>query len=467
MQAHGEHSASTPPTRSAAVATERARKAGSAQLNVIPVDAMRLFVHWFVPAEQLRRALTQVKGERAGARLRLRILDVRGGEHPDLDDEPRQDFAAGGGWHEGFITLNRPGGSIVVALGIQDGLGVFSALLTSLIVTLPDPAVAPAPAAPAHAREQVVPQLKPARGGHGIPAVRSRRGGNEPSMGRILARFTEPEKTSPTASPQSVRPAAEAKPETTAAASEPVIETMRQKTPSASASTGPPSTAVPPAAESAVTPTAADLPTPYATVAEIDGAPTPTAADDRAGSSEAIAASSPEFEKTDPESVSTEGERGPSSAAPEAPERFASFFGPSSAGASAFLHARLVVGGRLAPGYRLRIGGEEIATNPGGGFSYQKQLEGAPLAWAFLQQAAAMDEDASVPSLEVIAAEAEAEAPLAMSVSIEIEGQLESASHRFLLPPGIETDASGRFSFIRPLPAGAWFLPQLVLTTAQ
>ncbi len=439
MQAPGEPSASPPPRRPAGARAERARKAGSAQLNVIPVDAMRLFVHWFVPADQLRRALTQVRGERAGARLRLRILDARPGGRSGLADEPRQEFAAGGGWHEGFVTLDRPGGSIVAALGIQDGRGAFSALLTSLVVTLPDPAATPAPVAAAPAKEQSIPQLKTARGMPGVSVARSRRGGNEPSMSRILARFVEPETPPPAASQAKHAPA----PEMIASGerSEPV------------------------ARETEATDQSAEI-----TRVEIEPAPDTVtqagaAADDDAKPAETPATAAEAADADARADAAPAGETHPEPAtSPDAPEHFASFFDHPAEGESAFLRARLVVSGRLGAGHRLRIGGEEITARPGGAFSYQKQLEGAPLAWAFLSQAAAMDADAGAPSLEVIAADASADVPLAMRVSIEIEGRLASPAHRFLLPPGIEADASGRFSFIRPLPAGAWFLPQLVLT---
>jgi hypothetical protein len=502
MQGPGDQTA--PPQRPAGATADRARRVGSAQLNVVPVDSMRLFVHWFVPAEQLRHALTQVRGEGAGARLRLRILDVLPGGQAALASEPRQELAAGGGWHEGFITLDRPGGSIVAALGIQDAHGAFSALLTSLVITLPDPAVPAAATTATPAKEQKIPQLGPARAQRArvlrsVSVARSRRGGAEPSLRKILARFTEPEKPAAADAAAATTKAPEAPPEQPAARPAPPEaerkheDIARQATgdaiankpdtvaveergadtstsisrdpvaqPPAQAPAVPPE---PPVAVSAAQAAAAAPEPPVAPPAEEEthAAPapvSPASADDVSVSP--AQETTPDGGEAGPERAEEEG--GIAAATPDIPERFASFFDAAGERDSAFLQAELVASGRLGDGHRLWIGNEEVVPHSGGTFSYRKKLEGAPLAWAFLLHAASMDEDASVPSLELIASHAEAHVPLTMRVSIEIEGRLESASHRSLLPSGVEADDSGRFSFIRQLPAGAWFLPQLILT---
>jgi len=128
------------------------------------------------------------------------------------------------------------------------------------------------------------------------------------------------------------------------------------------------------------------------------------------------------------------------------------------------LEATLVITGLLPEGYRLRLGGAEVPVLPGGRFYRQHRIQSFPAAWTLLLQAVAdTGFKEAAPSVELLAEMPDQKAALSMSAFVEIEGEVRDPACRPLLPPQVSTDAAGRFRIVRPVPAGALFLPHLVL----
>jgi hypothetical protein len=448
-----------PSTRQATARVGGTRKVGSARLNLIPVDAQRLFVHWFIPAQQLRDALLGIQGQRAGARLRLRIFDIPASQPAAIGaGAPRQEYPAGGGWHEGFITLDRPGGAVVAALGIQDGQGQFSALLTSLVVTLPDAATAsalepakaptksPDPALPHERRRTTVGESKR------LAVVDSRKGGAKPSLERVLARVAQP--VPPVPAVDAPKPSDAGDTETIEA-------------PSAVDAPSPIPKAPEPTVQETTVPTLENAETqasPVSSVSAVESPVTPTveARHDR-GESYLPSEPAPSFDAPQPSGDPEKAERTPD----ETPERYASFFESARSDAGPFLLARIVVAGHIAEGFRVRLGPEPIVPAPGGAFTVIRPIEGTESAWSLLRHAASLPHSLDQPSLAVLAAEAERDAVLSLHTSIEVEGRLADPAHAFVLPAGVTADERGAFRFARALPTGAWFPPDLVVTVAS
>lgn len=101
-------------------------------LYLIPVDPHRVFVRWMVKPEGL--ALAGLNREAAESRLALRFF--RDGADPSA---PIDEFPAESGYHEGFFSLNQPGGTIKAGLIVKGARGGFDLLTISESVTLPQP----------------------------------------------------------------------------------------------------------------------------------------------------------------------------------------------------------------------------------------------------------------------------------------------------------------------------------------
>ena len=384
-----------------------AARAADTHLNIIPVDPHRLFVHWWVAPETLARARREAAGPADGATLTLRILRL---------DEPAngagasavEEFPLGAGWHERFFSLRAPGGRVAGALGIKDAAGQFTAMLTTLPVTLPQ-----APAVNGRSNGHAAPpkpaEVRPAAPVTPPPAA--------PVLDEqaILARATRLEGLPPELSRLPDPPAA-------------APETVRDERPAAPPA-APPETPALNERRVLLAALAADL----TAVPAARSAPPMVAA----GATPAATAS-----------------------------RLASQVESPPSGAPVELQAVLVISGRVKPGHRLRLGAQEVAVRPDGSFACQHRVEYFPAAWSLLLQAAARPESGATPSLELLARLPDAGALLTMDSCVEIEGRVVDPAYRAFLPAGVNVDAAGRFRLVRALPPGALFLPHLVLVGA-
>ena len=389
-----------------------ASRAADTHLNLIPVDPHRLFVHWWVAPETLARARREVAGPAEAATLTLRILRL---------DEPAngagapaaEEFPLGAGWHERFFSLRAPGGRVAGALGIKDAAGQFTAMLTTLPVTLPQaPATNgrsnghAAPPKPAEARPAAAPPPPPAApvlDEQAILARAARLEGLPPELSRLPDPPTMVE--APAVAP----------------------ETVRDERP-----------APPPAAP-----------------------PETPALNERRVLLAALAAelTAPLLPRENPAALPVASGLAQAATA----SRLASQVESPLPGAPVELQAVLVISGRVKPGHRLRLGAQEVAVRPDGGFTCQHRVEYFPAAWSLLLQAAARPESGATPSLELLARLPDAGALLTMDSCVEIEGRVVDPAYRAFLPAGVKADAAGRFRLVRALPPGALFLPHLVL----
>jgi hypothetical protein len=388
-------------------------------LNVIPVDPHRMFVHWWVAPETLERARRRLAARAGTAHLALRFLRLDGPDGGARGATDLEDFPLGAGWHEQFFSLREPGGVVVGALGVKDAAGRFTPLLTSLPVALPQPlAAADLPAArPApETRPSVSTPAKTAPGpARGTPVLDER---------AILAAVSRLESLPPELRRVPGDPAG-------------------QETPPA---TGSEQRALP------------------------AGAPPDTPAlDERRvliqvfGSQLAASAT----EAVTPAPAPAGGPSATRPAGPAASSRLASQAEAARDGAPLQVCATLVINGRVRPGYRLRIGDQEIAVRPDGGFTCQHRVDFFPAAWSLLLHAAAQPGMGETPSLELLTRVPDGAALLTLDSCVEIEGELRDASYRAHLPRGVNVDAAGRFRLVRSLPPGALFLPHLVLVDGQ
>ena len=382
-----------------------AARAAETHLNLIPVDPHRLFVHWWVAPETLERARREVAGPADGATLTLRILRL---------DEPAngagapavEEFPLGAGWHERFFSLRAPGGRVAGALGIKDTSGRFTAMLTTLPVTLPQ-----APAANGHANGHAAP-AKPAEAPSVVAAA-------APVLDEqaILARAGRLE-----ALPPELRHLPEQPAET-----EPPAP-VRDERP-----------ALPPAAP-----------------------PETPALNERRVLLAALAAEL----AAGPAARSAPSSTAPGVAPAATSSRLASHVETPPSAAPVELQAVLVISGRVKPGHHLRLGAQEVAVRPDGTFTCQHRVDYFPAAWSLLLQAAARPESGATPSLELLARLPDAGALLTLDSCVEIEGRVVEPAYRAFLPAGVTVDAAGRFRLVRALPPGALFLPHLVLVDA-
>ena len=387
-------------------------RSADTHLNIIPVDPHRLFVHWWVAPETLEQARQDLAAP-AVATLTLRILRL---DEPANGDAPpaEEDFTLGAGWHEQFLSLRAPGGRVAGALGIKDGAGRFTAMLTTLPVALPQ-----APAANGHTRPAEVPVRSaeppppsvapslppPVLDEDAILARAARLEGLPPELRRLPGNAAGAAEVAEVASPDAVRDELPAPPPDT-----PTVNERRV----------------------VLAAFAADLaakPVPRENPVAVPAAPSP-----------APAATS---------------------------SRLASQIGAMPAEAPVQLQAVLVISGRVRPGHRLRLGAGEVAVRPDGSFTCQQRVDYFPAAWSLLLQAAAQPETAVTPSLELLARMPDAGALLTLDSCVEIEGQVSDPGYRAFLPPGVNPDAAGRFRLVRTLPPGALFLPHLVLVGAE
>lgn len=118
--------------------TPDARVSTLVDLHIIPVDSHRLFAHWHVDAEVIAKAEREISGKPQDTHLALRVFDVVEGDGGQRATDFREDFPANAGWHEGFFSLQNPGGSVVAALGIKNATNQFTPLVTTLPVSMPD-----------------------------------------------------------------------------------------------------------------------------------------------------------------------------------------------------------------------------------------------------------------------------------------------------------------------------------------
>lgn len=387
-------------------------RSADTHLNIIPVDPHRLFVHWWVAPETLERARHDVAAP-AAATLTLRILrldDPVNGDGPAAGEA--EDFALGAGWHEQFFSLRAPGGRVAGALGIKDGAGQFTAMLTSLPVALPQ---------------------APATNGHAVPA--------EPAA--KAAESSPPAIAPPAPPPPALDEAAIL---ARAARLEGLPPELRRLPGDAPESAAP----APVNDELSASPPAAPPDTP--------------AVNERRVVLAAFAADLTSNPASPEKPVAAPG--GPIPAPAATSSRLASRVETAPAEAPVQLQAVLVISGRVRPGHRLRLGAGEVAVRPDGTFTCQQRVDYFPAAWSLLLQAAAQPETGATPSLELLARMPEAGALLTLDSCVEIEGQVSDPGYRAFLPVGVNLDAAGRFRLVRALPPGALFLPHLVLISA-
>lgn len=126
------------------------------------------------------------------------------------------------------------------------------------------------------------------------------------------------------------------------------------------------------------------------------------------------------------------------------------------------LRAELTINGRLGPGMKLAIGSQAIKPLPGGYFKITRKLSGFAEVWPLFLTASLSEPDSDY-SLELAKDATTGETMLELHASIAIEGRINDESYRKLLPPGVSTDAQGRFELHRALPNGALLLPGLSL----
>jgi len=395
-------------------------------LNVIPVDPHRLFVHWWVAPETLEGVRRRVAAPAGKAHLTLRLLrlDEPGGGARGATD--LEDFPLGAGWHERFFSLREPGGVVVGALGVKDAAGRFTPLLTSLPVALPQPPVAadlqvvcPAPGAGPETRPSMPAAPAPARPAPGLP-----RGVPILDEKAILAAVSRLENLPP--------------------------ELRRVPGDPAGTETPPEPGTEPPAPPAGSPPDTPELDERRVLIKVF-------------GSQLAAGAT----EARSPANAPTGGAPATRPADPAASSRLASQMEAARDGAPLQVCATLVINGRVRPGHRLRIGDQEIAVRPDGGFTCQHRVDFFPAAWSLLLHAAAQPELSQTPSLELLTRLPDGAALLTLDSCVEIEGELRDASYRAHLPRGVNVDAAGRFRLVRSLPPGALFLPHLVLVDGQ
>jgi hypothetical protein len=392
-------------------------QAADPHLNIIPVDPHRLFVHWWVAPETLERARRQMGAPAAAATLTLRILRLGEPGNGARAPSDLEDFTLGAGWHERFFSLREPGGRVAGALGIKEEDGRFTPMLTSLPVTLPQApagwpeairaAPGPAPenladagiAAPPSAATPAEPP-PPVLDEQAILAAAARLENLPPELRRLPGEPAEAE-TPPTVRDELPAPPPGSPPETPALNERQVL---------------------------------------------IAALGSQLAADPGEQKSPAVGA--PDAPGISPETTSS---------------RLASQVEAARVDAPVQVQATLIINGRVRPGHRLRVGHQEIAVRPDGGFTCQHRVDFFPAAWSLLLQAAAQPESGAAPSLELLTRIPDAGALLTLDSCVEIEGQVRDPGYRVFLPAGVNVDAAGRFRLVRSLPPGALFLPHLVL----
>jgi hypothetical protein len=381
-------------------------------LNVIPVDPHRLFVHWWVAPEALERARRQLAAPAGAAQLTLRFLrlDEPGGDARGATE--LEDFPLGAGWHEQFFSLREPGGLVAGALGIKDADGRFTPLLTSLPVALPQP--------PAAAD---LPPARPASNAAPAPAKPA------PGLPRVAPVLDEQAILAAVARLESLPPELRRLPD--AAAEQETRSVSRDK-------------------QSAPPPDTPALDERRVLIAAFGSQLAASAADGR-----------------NPANAPAGGVPAAPPAGPATSSRLASQVEAARDQAPLQVCATLVITGRVRPGHRLRMGDQEIAVRPDGGFTCQHRVEFFPAVWSLLLHAAAQPELGAAPSLELLTRIPDGAALLLLDSCVEIEGELRDASYRAHLPRGVNVDAAGRFRLVRSLPPGVLFLPHLVLVDGQ
>jgi len=427
--------ASESPT---AAPTNPDRTIGLARLHIIPVDAHRLFAHWYVPSELLASALRE-SGSEGESQLALRVFDVVTSESGERMTKPREDFPAGSGWHDGFISLETPGGSVAATLGVKNARGELSPILTSLAVTLPEAPHVPAfkpgeaksenfPVRTPPPRAAIFPTKQPEPSALPVHPLR------KPAIQRPvdIDVLDEPRIIAAVAGPLDLPPELRRVPRSKSEQAE-----ASEEHPDAAKALGHAISATPALDERLV-------------VAKVL-----TSSAEEAGEGDVSETGAPATAK--PSTASDATESGNPS------QRLASNFDSESGVVPIRLRAQLIINGTLQPDHRLRIGNQEVTVRPGGSFTYRKPLHSFPLAWSFLLHVVSGEGEADHPSVELLSRMPDVSAPLSLRSTIEIEGQVTDPEYLGLLPAGVNVDSSGWFRIVRPLPAGAWFLPELAL----
>ncbi len=380
-------------------------------LHVIPVDSHRLFTHWFVAPEILADLLGRAGEVAADHPLTLRLYRAGPDAHGRRELGFLQDYPAPGGWHEGFISLDRPAASVAAALGYFDAGHEFQTLVSTLPVSMP---ASPGRSPPPPPRPLETAELHPPSPAPAPPPAHVH--GDMLDEAAILKAAG-----ADLLLPLELRSLAELP---AAAATIPRIETWP---------------------------------------ASRESLPETPALNEREVVlrvlRDAVAAAH-EPRPTAPRPAPAPAE--PASPAPAA-DRLASNFECSADAAPVRLEATLVLSGRLLSGHRLRIGDREIVPKPGGAFTCRHPLAGFESAWALLLHAATESDGADAPSLELLSRLPDADAPLCLRSCVEIEGELRDPAYVARLPRGITVNPAGRFRIVRNLPAAALLLPNLVV----
>ena len=470
-------------------------RTAESRLNLIPVDPHRVYASWFLAPpvlEDARRAAGEAAGE-AGLTLRLE----RVGHAGDGDPGARvQDYSAGEGWNERFLSLDQAGGTIFGSLGVRDGAGGFQAWLSSVPVTLPEaPARAEEPPggmasrSPEPERRATLPEPSPTPLADRAPLILPADEtlgepvepvpGDEPLPGN---EETEEETHGGPVHPVVSRPA----PSTEAVLDEwailqavaggrgtveaaaglakaglpddlvRVIPSEAQEAPLAPSAGIDEATAAhwaiwvgQRAAADAALALAGNGPGPGGSasggaagflpgVAPVNGSPRPADVEGNAETGSAVVAGTGG-------TATAAGGNAPSSF------RLASQVVGGVDPAPLRLKATLVIQGRVGPGLGLRIGPDPVTVRGDGGFTLQYPLDPLSAPTALLLDLIARPEEAPGPSLDLLGRMPSGGAALTLHTTVEIEGELNDPSYASFLPHSLGVDAAGRFRASRSL----------------